>query len=355
VKTNLTVVPRFSDAPASTGPRRFAEGRVPVISCAAGLRRLDNIIWVSIALVAAFMLIAAIVNGFTIARWSFIAPASVCVFLKLSAHYYRDQRNDYGLASALESTAQLIAFSAVAAPLSYVAATASLPLQDAALAHLDHALSFDWKKLLALMVSWPRLFELMHVTYSSLVPQIIAAVLLLGFTGRLAWLRAYMLAFIFAALVTIAISTFLPAKGAWLYYGITDAAGTLPLSHTSWSVFFGLRDGSFRLLMGDGGQGIITFPSLHAALAVILIVAFWPVPIARWIAVAVNALMLMATPIDGSHYFVDVLTGIALALLCFAAARALVMRSLIRATAAATRGTGEHLSAERDGCGHQVQ
>jgi hypothetical protein len=338
VRANPAVLPRFPAAPASACPRRFAEGRVPAIASDAGLRSLDTIIWVSIALVAAFTLTAATASGFAIAPWSFVAPAGVCVFVKLGARYYRDQRGDYGLASVLESTTQLIAFSAVAAPLSYVAATASLPLQDAALAHLDHALRFDWKELLAVMGCRPRFFELMHITYLSLIPQIIAVVLLLGFTGRLAWLRAYMLAFILAALVTIAISVFLPAKGAWLYYGITDATGRLPISHTSWPVFFGLRDGSFRLLTGDSGEGIITFPSLHAALAVILIVAFWPVAIARWIAVAVNSLMLVATPIDGSHYFIDVLAGIVIALLCFATARALVMRFVFPVAAVAAHG-----------------
>src|SRR5262249_54253832 len=33
----------------------------------------------------------------------------------------------------------------------------------------------------------------------------------------------------------------------------------------------------------------------------------------RWVMLGLNALMLAATPIDGSHYFVDVLAGIAVA------------------------------------------
>jgi membrane-associated phospholipid phosphatase len=293
---------------------------------ATGLRRLDSIIWTLVALVAAFVLIAATFSNFTLVPKSYVATASVCLLLKLGARYYRDWRNDENLASTLESTTQLIAFAAVAAPLSYVAASASLPLRDAALAHLDHALGFDWKGLLALMQQWPDFFRLMHLIYLSLSLQMIAALLLLGFTGRLPWLRIYMLAFIFAALITIAISTLLPAEGAWLYYGITGTPAPLPLSHTSWPVFFGLRDGSFRLLMGVGTEGVITFPSLHAALAVILVAAFWQVPIARWPAVVLNSLLLVATPIDGSHYFVDVIAGIGIAALCVAAARTLVMR-----------------------------
>jgi hypothetical protein len=45
----------------------------------------------------------------------------------------------------------------------------------------------------------------------------------------------------------------------------------------------------------------------------ILVAAFWPVPIARWFAVPINCFVVVTTPIDKSHYFVDVLAGIAIA------------------------------------------
>jgi membrane-associated phospholipid phosphatase len=87
-------------------------------------------------------------------------------------------------------------------------------------------------------------------------------------------------------------------------------------------------------VMAVGAEGIITFPSLHAALAVILIAAFWPLPVARWICAVINTLMLAATPIDGSHYLIDVVAGIGIALLCLVAARALVARMSAPAAAA---------------------
>lgn len=300
---------------------------------AIGLRRLDATIWAVIALVAAFVLFAAAFSDFTVILRSFIAPAGCCLLLKLGAVYYRDWRNDLNLASALESTSQLVAFAAVGAPLSYVAASAALPLQDAALAHLDTVLGFDWKGLLACMHRWPNIFKLMHLAYLSLSLQMIAAVLVLGFTGRLFWLRVYMLSFIFAALITIAISTVVPAEGAWLHYGITSSK-VLPLSHTSWPVFFGIRDGSFRHLVGVGAEGIITFPSLHAALAAILVATFWPVPVMRWFAAFINCLVVVATPIDGSHYFADVLAGLAIAGLSVAAASAIARRLASRSATA---------------------
>src|SRR5690606_36367265 len=88
----------------------------------------------------------------------------------------------------------------------------------------------------------------------------------------------------------------------------------------SWPVFYGLRDGSHRLLVAVGSQGIITFPSLHAALAVILIAALWPIARLRWIILPLNLAMLAATPIDGSHYLFDVIAGVAVAVVRLALA-----------------------------------
>jgi hypothetical protein len=183
--------------------------------------------------------------------------------------------------------------------------------------------------LLAVMNAQPVLYSAMRATYLSLTLQMTAAVLCLAFSGRLAWLRVYTLAFILAALVTIAISAVLPAAGVWAFYGLTPAESphVMPAVHTSWPVFHGLRDGSFRALVAIGSEGIITFPSLHAALAVILIAALWPVPILRWAILGIDMVMLAATPIDGSHYVVDVAAGIAIAAACLFAARAIAHRA----------------------------
>jgi hypothetical protein len=63
---------------------------------------------------------------------------------------------------------------------------------------------------------------------------------------------------------------------------------------------------------------------------VVFMVALWPVPYARWAAVLVNALMIAGTPIDGSHYFIDVPGGIAVAILALVIARAAVGRAKVQ-------------------------
>jgi membrane-associated phospholipid phosphatase len=300
------------------------------MSEAAVLRLLDRGVWIVVATVAGVVLAAPLVSNFTIAWATFAPPAAICLALAAGAWLYRNLRPDPKLASGLECTAQLIAFAAVGAPLSYLAAAAgaAVPLQDHVFDAIDRAMRFDWMALLGWMNNSPAAFGALRLVYGSLLPQMALAVLCLAFTGRLTWLRVYTLAFLIATLVTIALSAVLPAEGVWLHYKLTEAdARTVPVVSTVWPVFTGLRDGSVRALVALGAEGVITFPSLHAALAVIMIAALWPIRALRWIVLILNATMLIATPIDGAHYLVDVVAGIAIAALSLVAAGATVRRA----------------------------
>lgn len=308
---------------------------------ATTLRRLDHLIWTTVAAVAATVLAAPIASRFYIEWNTFAAPVGACLALVAGSVFYRRWRPDPRLASGLENTAQLIAFAAVGAPLSYLAAATDLPLIDHAFDAIDRALGLDWMALLGVMNAHPALYAVMRPVYLSLTLQMTLVTLCLAFSGRLIGLRVYLIAFMLSALATIALSAVLPAAGVWPHYALTQAASphVMPAVSPSWPVFDGLRDGSFRALVAVGSEGIITFPSLHAALAVILIVALWPVPVLRWLILALNLLMLAATPIDGSHYFVDVFAGVIVAALSVVAARAIAARVAARSFAETAIGS----------------
>jgi hypothetical protein len=71
--------------------------------------------------------------------------------------------------------------------------------------------------------------------------------------------------------------------------------------------------------------------------------AFWAVRWMRPIALLSNGAMMLAPPIGGAHYFVDVFAGIAVAVLAIAAARwigARVMKRASKPVAAATMPAG---------------
>ncbi|MBI1202067.1 MAG: phosphatase PAP2 family protein [Rhodopseudomonas sp.] len=293
----------------------------------AGQRQLDGIIWAIILTVAATVLAATAVSDFHLAWGSFSAPAGTAALFVLGQYFYRTRRPDPRLASALGTTAQIVAFAAVGAPLSYLAASFNLPLHDRAFEAADRALGFDWFALLDWLKSHAGAAHVLRMIYLSLMPQALLIILALAIAGRLATLRMFVLAFIFAALTTIAMSALWPAEGVWLLHHLKGSAATpWPASATSWPVFLGLRDGSFRALMATGAEGIITFPSLHAALALILAVVMWPLPVLRWFGIGLNTIMMVSIPVDGSHYFTDMIAGLVIATLSLYAAHRLVGR-----------------------------
>jgi membrane-associated phospholipid phosphatase len=153
----------------------------------------------------------------------------------------------------------------------------------------------------------------------------------LAYFGQLARLRTFLLAFFICTLATIAVSALIPAEGTWTTYGVSaaDHAAIMPAVRDLPMPFLhALRDGSLRTLTATGAEGIITFPSLHAALGVIFLIALWRVPVIRYVGLGVNVLMIAATPVEGSHYFIDVFAGIAAAALSWAVAHRIAQWAL---------------------------
>jgi membrane-associated phospholipid phosphatase len=202
--------------------------------------------------------------------------------------------------------------------LSYIAASAALPLWDIDLVAWDHSLGLDWKGWLATMNATPWLHAILAITYNSFAIQTTAIVFVLAITGHTLQLRIFILSFILMTLSTIAISSLMPAQGVWGYLHVSalDSPTVVPITRDlPLPVFFGLRDGTYRQLVAQGAEGIISFPSLHAALGLLFIMATWSVRYIRWFGFLLNVPMIAATPVDGSHYFSDVVAGLAIAML----------------------------------------
>lgn len=164
----------------------------------------------------------------------------------------------------------------------------------------------------ALLVAWLKL------AYASLIPQVIALVLALGFTNRLAELRTVMLAAIAAGTVTVILSSLFPAVGNYVHLALSanDFSHVDPFAgDVHLRDFAALRDGTAETMVLGKMEGIITFPSYHAALSVVTLWGFWASRIAwvRWPGMLLAASTIVATPVDGGHYLVDVLAGGAIA------------------------------------------
>jgi hypothetical protein len=246
-------------------------------------RRIDYIIWTTIAVVGAAVVATTAVSAFVIVWSSLVNAVLVCGCLLFASFFYREIRREQPLAEALRGASQVIAFATVAAPLSYIAASAAFPLWDVQLAAWDRQLGFDWMAWLALMNAAPFLHMITKIAYSSFAVQTTMVVMALGFARRPLHMRLFILALCATTLVTIGISTVLPAQGVWgaWHLSLNDSPTIVPITRDlPLPVFFGLRDGTYRQLVVDSAEGIISFPSLHAALGALFVFALWPV---KWL------------------------------------------------------------------------
>lgn len=301
------------------------------------LRRADRLIWTMIGMIALTICASAWFGTFHIDWATYTRVAAACAVLAGAAQVYTHFRKDPKAASALNCTAQIAAFAAVGAPLSYVAASANLTLWDGYFMAWDQHLGLDWTAWLQVMNNHPTLHTIFSLAYMSFAVQATTTVLALAVTGHLLRLRTFIAGFMLATVVTIVVSALMPAQGVWghLHLSASNYPNIVPVTRDlHLSIFHGLRDGTFRELVAQGAEGIITFPSLHAALGLLFIWAMWPVKYLRWAVAALNVVMIAATPVDGGHYFTDVIAGLTIAIFCWLAASRLLRNPTPTATPA---------------------
>ncbi len=203
---------------------------------------------------------------------------------------------------------------------SYLPASLNFPLADAALARTDQMLGFNWLDAVHWFVTLP---DWVSIASSKLYNSTHWAMLVVAgfliFSGRHRQLDEYLTLFILTGLITCAISGFLPAETALEYFK-PDAATYERLSpivgNGYMSDFHALRDGSLRQLKLLGVQGIVSFPSFHMVLAMLLIYVMRGTGIFFAITVVWNVGIMLTIPFDGAHYLTDIIGGAVLMVTC---------------------------------------
>jgi membrane-associated phospholipid phosphatase len=249
---------------------------------------------------------------------STLAPLSFALLWKGSARWPN-------IAHAANVLSQLIAASMLIAPLTYIAASLNYPLQDKNLFAIDQFMGLDWRSYLD-KVDQYRLGNICNFGYRTFSWQPLLIPIFLCLSGKVARAYQFSLAFVLTVTVTVVISIFLPAAGAYTFLGLSPA--DYPHLHPvddfdHMRHLLLLREGKMRVLEIGQLTGIVTFPSFHAAGAILYLWALWAIRWMRAIALVCNVLLLLSTPIDGGHYFIDVVAGVSLAVLSILAVRRL--------------------------------
>jgi hypothetical protein len=301
----------------------------------------DDASWLLIALCLFLVIGFQLVEPFAFAPVAIVKPAATIGLLWIGARFYTRYRFRPGFAALLTSIMQIILFSLLGAALSYMVAAQGGALWDARFQRWDAMMGFDWLAYVRWVDGHPALATLYRWAYVTLIPQMVVLVMSLTIVGKMREMRVVVCAAILAGAVTVLASGWTPAVSNYVHLNLSleefrNLRPAAALVH--YADFAGLRDGSLRLIDLDAMEGIITFPSYHAALGAIFIWGFLRVGRAGWAGAAWAALMLLATPVDGAHYFVDVFAGIAVAAMALVAAERLVRRPWFRLAANALGG-----------------
>ena len=237
--------------------------------------------------------------------------ACLIVALLVVAEVYRRWRPHLNFVIMTRETAWLVSFFVVAALLSNLATTLHFPVIDPQLAAFGRWVGFDWSDWYDFVTARPALSIIFSTVYTAALPQIVFVMLALALMNRLDRARDLVLAAMIGGLIAIAISALLPSAGALAYFRPPQSIG-----HVSTVVdlaykqrFFDLRNGLVTTFSIRSLKGLIAFPSFHATLSVLVVLAVRGMPRIFWPMAALNLLVLASALVEGGHFLADVLGG----------------------------------------------
>jgi membrane-associated phospholipid phosphatase len=212
--------------------------------------------------------------------------------------------------------------------LSYIAAIFSAPYRfyDAELMAIDRGLGFDWLAYIAWVNANPMVNEILKFAYHS-VFQIPCLFLGLIFTKNYNRLYSVMLCLIISVITVIALSAIFPSIAPFTYLKINphDYPNVYMLpAYAHIEDLYRMRFDTEKTIILSALKGIITFPSFHASLSLILAWGFWSIPLLRFPFLLLNLIMFAAIPVSGGHYLTDMLAGAVIATLSIVCVNKLV-------------------------------
>jgi membrane-associated phospholipid phosphatase len=236
------------------------------------------------------------------------------------------RRGSLALRAAFETTACGLLLTIPALVAVYLAMRINMPLVDNALAAADRGLGIDWETMVRFVDARPLVADILLLAYTSFGLQLMVIPCVLAISGHMT--RAYRMVSAYGALTFISclISIRLPAFGTISTFAF-DTAQLHNLNPYFWSDFVdqlhGIRERSDFVFRLEDCKGILTFPSVHAALAVLFAWAVWESKLLRYPALLWNILVIISAFIIANHYVIDVIAGtavgaVSIGLVCFA-------------------------------------
>lgn len=241
---------------------------------------------------------------FIYASKDFFVIISGLAFFFFPYLFYKLYRPDPRIVSLLESIFFILTFIQVINFLLYLVATLNFPFIDSTLAYVDSLFRIESPAIVFWFRDherWSHVFLYIYITFFYQIPFVI---FYFSVQGNALLLQRFVMHFMMALILTLLLSGFFPAMGPYVWYDYTPS----PLLAAALAQLLELRQGVLNL---SKVNGIVTFPSFHALMAMIYIYTFRHERKLIFIPILIlNMLMIFSCLPIGEHYFADVLGAI---------------------------------------------
>lgn len=221
------------------------------------------------------------------------------------------------ISGALEAFGLIALASMLATTSTALLSATSFPMTDEFLINADRLLGFDWLHVHDLVAQHPWQMQAWTAIYHTISWQPVLLFAILCMIGREDRCWTMLTAWMLGLVLTCALFTVFPAEAAFNHHNVAQPNGATTANFLP--VMEALRDGSLREINRSTIQGMVTFPSFHAAAGVYFA---WAAAGVRWLRIPfilLNVAMILSAIPVGGHYLVDVIGGCLLAAATIAA------------------------------------
>ena len=243
-------------------------------------------------------------------RWSTAlvgaAPLTLLFVVWLNFYFAPGRSGERFAAEVVFVVGLLVLLSNLVTPMQYGAIALGSPFADPWLAAADAALGVHVPSLAAWTFAHPVIKWVLAQSYFSLIPQCFLVVLVAAAYRDRACIWEFAFHMHVCLIVAVAALIIWPAACVPTYYHFQS---TLDARHAMQQIQ-ALHEGTMKVVRFDDLEGLVSFPSFHAAGGLI---ATWAVRRRCWLLgpiACLNIALIAATMLTGLHYVVDILAAV---------------------------------------------
>ncbi|MDZ7822712.1 MAG: phosphatase PAP2 family protein [Ahrensia sp.] len=243
------------------------------------------------------------------------------------AQFYRTVRkgNNERIALAITAAGLFILFTIAGSVFNYLLLPLSNQPIDRTLVEIDaRYFGYNWQRWVIFIADYPTANTIMRTVYISSLPQLIIAVIYLGFTNQPRRLDIFMIASTTSALFAILIWSMFPSAGPAGYWDVPadiEAQAGIIVNTAYGAELYRIFAEGVTLISPKDALGLIGFPSYHTVMAILSCYAFFHSKWLRLPILLINLTMVPAILIHGGHNLSDMLAGLVLAIFCLSVTR----------------------------------